>query len=312
MRSGVHPSTSSTSSTSSGTGWGAIRPPTATRRPTHSAGAMLDAYGTAADRAIDWSATGGGIAGLGALGPALEAGQAAGDALTAFGHTLEATTMPGLTGDARPARPARDQPPDRGGPRRIARGPRRPGRRRGAARDPRGRPAPGPGRGRGHDADPGQRGRAGGRLPPDGGPARRPGGAGHERRRPGRRSASPTTRSSSACRGRSTIRRSPSAISSPPRRAASAARPRSTRSHCGPTRCRTGRSSRARSSSPCRTCCARPSAPSTRPAASTRPACSRRVASSSASARTSGATTRSTSSSARRCWPARCRSTIGS
>ena len=60
-----------------------------------SAGAMLDAYGTAADRAIDWSATGGGIAGLGALGRALEAGQTAADALTAFGHTLEATTCPG-------------------------------------------------------------------------------------------------------------------------------------------------------------------------------------------------------------------------
>ena len=60
-----------------------------------SAGAMLDAYGTAADRAIDWSATGGGIAGLGALGRALEAGQAAADALTAFGHTLEATRCPG-------------------------------------------------------------------------------------------------------------------------------------------------------------------------------------------------------------------------
>ena len=60
-----------------------------------SAGAMLAAYGAAADRAIDWSATGGGIAGLGALGRAVEAGQAAADALTAFGHTLEATRCPG-------------------------------------------------------------------------------------------------------------------------------------------------------------------------------------------------------------------------
>ena len=56
---------------------------------------MLAAYGTAADRAIDWSATGGGIAGLGALGRAFEAGQTARDALTAFGHTLEATRCPG-------------------------------------------------------------------------------------------------------------------------------------------------------------------------------------------------------------------------
>lgn len=60
-----------------------------------SAGAMLDAYGTAADRAIDWSDTGGGIAGLGAIGRAFDAAQTATDALTAFGHTLEATRCPG-------------------------------------------------------------------------------------------------------------------------------------------------------------------------------------------------------------------------
>ena len=49
----------------------------------------------AGERFIDWSATGGGSAGLGALGRALEAGQAAADALTTFGHSLEATTCPG-------------------------------------------------------------------------------------------------------------------------------------------------------------------------------------------------------------------------
>lgn len=59
------------------------------------AGAMLDAYGTTADRFVDWSATGGGIAGLGALGRAIESGQAAADALTAFGRSLEATACPG-------------------------------------------------------------------------------------------------------------------------------------------------------------------------------------------------------------------------
>ena len=59
------------------------------------AGTMLDAYGTAAERFIDWSATGGGIAGLSALSRALEAGQVAADALTTFGHSLEATRCPG-------------------------------------------------------------------------------------------------------------------------------------------------------------------------------------------------------------------------
>jgi hypothetical protein len=56
---------------------------------------MLEAYGTAADRFVDWSATGGGLAGLGALGRAVEAGQTAGTALSAFGHALEATRCPG-------------------------------------------------------------------------------------------------------------------------------------------------------------------------------------------------------------------------
>jgi hypothetical protein len=59
-----------------------------------SAGAMLDAYGAAADAFIAWAQTGGGFGGLGALGKAVDAAQAASDALTTFGHALEATTCP--------------------------------------------------------------------------------------------------------------------------------------------------------------------------------------------------------------------------
>ena len=59
-----------------------------------SAGAMLDAYGAAADAFIDWAETGGGFAGLAALGTALDAAETAGDALTAFGAALEATQCP--------------------------------------------------------------------------------------------------------------------------------------------------------------------------------------------------------------------------
>ena len=59
-----------------------------------SAGAMLDAYGTAADRFIRWADPGGGLAGLGALGEALDAAQEAGDALAAFGRALEGTRCP--------------------------------------------------------------------------------------------------------------------------------------------------------------------------------------------------------------------------
>src|SRR3954454_1658182 len=59
-----------------------------------SAGAMLDAYGTAADAFIAWAQTGGGLAGIGALSEALDAAQTASDALTAFGTAIEATTCP--------------------------------------------------------------------------------------------------------------------------------------------------------------------------------------------------------------------------
>ena len=58
------------------------------------AGAMLDAYGTAADAFIHWADTGGGLAGLAALGDALDAAQTASTALDAFGRTLETTTCP--------------------------------------------------------------------------------------------------------------------------------------------------------------------------------------------------------------------------
>jgi hypothetical protein len=59
-----------------------------------SAGAMLGAYGAAADAFIAWAQTGGGFGGLGALGKAVDAAQVASDALTTFGHALEATTCP--------------------------------------------------------------------------------------------------------------------------------------------------------------------------------------------------------------------------
>jgi hypothetical protein len=56
-----------------------------------SAGAMLDAYGAAADAFIAWAETGGGFAGLAALGQAIDAAEAAGDTLTSFGAVLDAT-----------------------------------------------------------------------------------------------------------------------------------------------------------------------------------------------------------------------------
>ena len=212
-----------------------------------------------------------------------------------------------------PARPARDQPPDRGGPRRIARGPRRPGRRRGAAGDPRRRAAPGPGRGRGHDADaratrPSSRSASSGRracstarrcsaraaatrasLEPAGRHDRGPPVAA-VRRLDGRRA--PFRRHGLVRDLRQGLDRRGRAADRPaagrpgglalghPRPAGPAAR--------GPARLRRDR---------------RP--PRGRPVHPGRRAPR-------ASARTSGATTRSTSSSARRCWPARCRSTIGS
>jgi len=57
-----------------------------------SATAMLDAYGAAADQFVAWSASGGGLEGLGALGRAVDAASAAGDALASFGKVLEVTS----------------------------------------------------------------------------------------------------------------------------------------------------------------------------------------------------------------------------
>jgi hypothetical protein len=75
--------------------WLRAHPPAECYAAAHaSATAMLDAYGTAADRFVDWSATGGGLAGLGALGRAVDAARAAGEALAAFGTVLEATRCP--------------------------------------------------------------------------------------------------------------------------------------------------------------------------------------------------------------------------
>jgi hypothetical protein len=58
------------------------------------AGAMLDAYSTAAEAFITWADTGGGLAGLAALGDAVDLAQTAAAASTAFGQTLDATRCP--------------------------------------------------------------------------------------------------------------------------------------------------------------------------------------------------------------------------
>jgi len=72
--------------------WLREQPPAECYAAAHTAAnAMLDAYGTAADRFIDWAAAGGGLAGVTALAAAVDAAQAAGDSLAAFGTTLTAT-----------------------------------------------------------------------------------------------------------------------------------------------------------------------------------------------------------------------------
>jgi hypothetical protein len=76
--------------------WLREHPPADCYAAAHAAAtAMLDAYAAAADRFIRWAATGGGLAGLPALGDALDAAQVASDALTAFGRALEATSCAG-------------------------------------------------------------------------------------------------------------------------------------------------------------------------------------------------------------------------
>ena len=72
--------------------WLRGHPPAACYAAAHdAANAMLDAYGTAADRFVEWSVAGGGLDGLAALGRAADAATAAGDALAAFGAVLETT-----------------------------------------------------------------------------------------------------------------------------------------------------------------------------------------------------------------------------
>jgi hypothetical protein len=51
---------------------------------------MLEAYCTAADAFIKWADTGSGLAGLAALGDAVDLAQTAASASTAFGGTLDA------------------------------------------------------------------------------------------------------------------------------------------------------------------------------------------------------------------------------
>ena len=71
--------------------WLREHPPADCYAAAHAAAtAMLDAYAAAADRFIQWAATGGGLAGLPALGDALDAAQVATDALTAFGRPRSA------------------------------------------------------------------------------------------------------------------------------------------------------------------------------------------------------------------------------
>ena len=75
--------------------WLREHPPADCYAAAHSAAAaMLDAYGTAADRFIDWSTSGGGLGGLPALGVALDAADSARVAFETFVAALEGTTCP--------------------------------------------------------------------------------------------------------------------------------------------------------------------------------------------------------------------------
>ena len=75
--------------------WLRQHPPAECYADAHSAAtAMLDAYGAAADRFVDWTETGGGIGGLPALGDAVTAADAARSAFATFVTALEATTCP--------------------------------------------------------------------------------------------------------------------------------------------------------------------------------------------------------------------------
>lgn len=75
--------------------WLRENPPAACYADAHElAGAMLDAYGAAADAFIAWAETGGEFAGLTKLGDALDVAKTAEGALTTFGHVLETTSCP--------------------------------------------------------------------------------------------------------------------------------------------------------------------------------------------------------------------------
>lgn len=75
--------------------WLREHPPAACYARAHKAArTMVAAYATTAERALDWAETGGGLAGLSALKDALDAADAAGEALTSFGRALEATRCP--------------------------------------------------------------------------------------------------------------------------------------------------------------------------------------------------------------------------
>lgn len=75
--------------------WLREHPPADCYAAAHAAAtAMLDAYGTAADRFIDWTTSGGGLGGLPALGVAVDAADTARAAFTTFVTAMEGTTCP--------------------------------------------------------------------------------------------------------------------------------------------------------------------------------------------------------------------------
>lgn len=75
--------------------WLREHPPASCYAKAHkAAGRMVADYGTAAERFLDWAETGGGLAGLTALQPALDAVDVATASLDTFGRAMDATTCP--------------------------------------------------------------------------------------------------------------------------------------------------------------------------------------------------------------------------